>query len=73
MAAKKVSLVPRLTAAGDGVIAAIEAHEKEQAARGRHTDQDKARRSVRWASENKPRSTETKILSLLRSGSKELP
>jgi limonene 1,2-monooxygenase len=42
-----------LTAAGDGVVAAIEAHEKDQAAKGRYTKQDKARESVRWASANK--------------------
>jgi hypothetical protein len=42
-----------LTAAGDGVVAAIEAHAKEQEARGRHTRQDKAVESVRWASKNK--------------------
>ena len=47
-----------ITAAGDGVIAAIEAHAKEQAARGRYTKQDAATRSVRWASKNKPRSDE---------------
>ena len=42
-----------ITAAGDGVMAAIEAHEKEQEARGRHTKQDAAKDSVRWASKNK--------------------
>jgi hypothetical protein len=42
-----------LTAAGDGVIAAIESHAREQAAKGRVTKQDKAAESVRWASKNK--------------------
>jgi limonene 1,2-monooxygenase len=46
-----------LTAAGDGVVAAIEAHAREQEAKGRHTKQNKAVESVRWASKNKEKNT----------------
>ena len=41
-----------ITAAGDAVLSAIESHQKEEEAKGRHTDFDAAAKAVRWRSQS---------------------